>query len=107
MGNITDAFFLNALADADDLSLTPSPPTIMTDKAKAILDIALIEITEIQDSVLVIKAVFGNENRQIEGTFMVLPTSSFMKVILQQSNKQCLHSRENLYVIESDKQYWG
>ncbi len=107
MGNITGAFFLNALADANDLSLTPSPPKVITDSAKDILNIALAEITEVQDSVLVIKAIFGNENRQIEGIFMVLPTSSFMEVILKRSNKQCLHSRENLYIAESDRQHWN
>ena len=107
MGNITGAFFLNALADANDLSLTPSPPKVITDSAKDILNIALAEITEIQDSVLVIKAIFGTENRQIEGVFMVLPTSSFMETILKQSNKQCLHSRENLYITESDKHHWN
>ncbi len=92
MGNITGAFFLNALADANDLSLTPSPPTIMTDKAKAILDIALAEITQAQDSVLVIKAMYGTENRQIEGIFMVLPTLNFMQVILKNPKAQSVHT---------------
>ena len=49
MGNITGSFFLNALADATNLTLAPSPPAVMVDMAGAILDIALAEIMKDQE----------------------------------------------------------
>lgn len=101
MGNITGSFFLNAVADANNLSLTPSPPVVMIDYAGAILGIALTKIMQEQDDVLMIKATFGTDDRQIDGTFMVLPTSDFMKTILKESNRQCLHTREQLIIVNN------
>ncbi len=83
MGNITGSFFLNALADATNLTLTPSPPVVMVDMAGAILSIALTDIMQEQDNVLAVKASFGTANQQIDGTFMILPTMDFLKVILR------------------------
>ncbi len=88
MGNITGSFFLNALADASGLNLTISPPEVMIDMAGAILGIALTKIMQEQDDVLVIKATFGDGDRQIDGTFMVLPTSEFMEVVLKHPKAQ-------------------
>ncbi len=88
IGNITGAFFLNALADAGNLKLTSSPPTVMIDMAEAILSIALTKIMQEQDDVLVTKATFSTGSRQIEGTFMVLPTLDFIKVILKSLRMQ-------------------
>lgn len=83
MGNITGSFFLNALADATNLTLTPSPPVVMVDMVGAILSIALTDIMQEQDDVLAVKASFGTANQQIDGTFMILPTMDFLKVILR------------------------
>ncbi|MEE8413128.1 MAG: chemotaxis protein CheC [Dehalococcoidales bacterium] len=83
MGNITGSFFLNALADATNLTLTPSPPEVIVDMAGAILGIALAEIMQEQDNVLAVKATFGTSSQQIDGTFMILPTMGFLKVILR------------------------
>ncbi|MEE8419722.1 MAG: chemotaxis protein CheC [Dehalococcoidales bacterium] len=83
MGNITGSFFLNALADATNLTLTPSPPVVMVDMAGAILSIALTDIMQEQDSVLAVKASFGTATNQIDGTFMILPTMDFLRVILR------------------------
>ena len=83
MGNITGSFFLNALADATNLTLTPSPPVVMVDMAGAILSIALTDIMQEQDDVLAVKATFGANENDIEGTFMILPTMDFLKVILR------------------------
>ncbi len=88
MGNITGSFFLNALADATNMTLTPSPPVVMVDMAGAILGIALTEIMQDQDNVLAVKASFGTANQQIDGTFMILPTMDFLKVILRNARAQ-------------------
>jgi len=83
MGNITGAFFLNALADATNLVLIPSPPDVMVDMAGTILDVALAKIMQDQEDVLTIKATFGTDTRQIDGTFLVMPTMDFMRVVLR------------------------
>ena len=85
MGNITGSFFLNALADATNLTLTPSPPAVMIDMAGAILSIALTEIMQDQDDVLAVSTTFGTANQQMNGTFLVMPTMDFLRVILKQS----------------------
>ena len=99
MGNITGAFFLNALADASGLNLTPSPPAVMIDMASAILSIALTKIMQEQDDVLVIKATFSTDSRQMGGTFMVLPTLDFMQVILKNSKAQSVRTQYRLYAL--------
>ena len=71
MGTLTASFFLNALADATNLTLTPSPPAVMIDMAGAIMDIALSKIMQEQDDVLAVKTTFSTDNRQMNGTFLV------------------------------------
>jgi chemotaxis protein CheC len=85
MGNITGSFFLNALADATNMTLAPSPPAVLIDMAGAILGIALTEILQEQDDILVIRTTFGTENRQVNGTFLVMPTMNFLRSILEHS----------------------
>ncbi len=83
MGNITGSFFLNALADATNLTLMPSPPSVMVDMAGAVLDIALTKIMQKQDDVLAAKTTFGTASQQMSGTFLVMPTMDFLNVILK------------------------
>ncbi len=83
MGNITGSYFLNALADATGLTLMPSPPTVIVDMVGAIMDIPMTSIMEKQDDTLVVKTTFSTDSRQINGTFMILPTTDFMQVILK------------------------
>ena len=83
MGNITGSFFLNALADATNLTLTTSPPEGMIDMAEAIMDIALSKIMQEQDDVLTVKTTFSTDNRQMNGTFLIMPTLDFLHVILK------------------------
>jgi len=85
MGNITGSYFLNALADATDMSLTHSPPAVMIDMASAILDVALTPIMMEQDDVLVVQTTFGTTNRQMDGVFLVMPTMDFLREVLAKS----------------------
>ncbi len=90
MGNITGSFFLNALADASNLTLTPSPPAVMVDMVGAILGIALTEIMQEEDDILVVKAKFNANDREIDGTFLVMPTMGFMRSILKYTKARAL-----------------
>ena len=94
MGNIAGSFFLNALADSTSLALMPSPPTVIVDMVGAIMNVPLTFIMEKQDSALVVKTTFSADSRQIDGTFMVLPTIDFMKAILRHSRTQCVRSQQ-------------
>ncbi len=82
MGNITGSFFLNALADSGNMLLMPSPPVVMADLVRAIINIPLTLIMEKQDNALMVKATFSADSQQMDGTFMVLPTMDFMTAIL-------------------------
>ncbi len=83
MGNITGSFFLNALADATEMTLSISPPAVMVDMAGAILGIALADIMKEHDEVLVVRTTFGTANQQVDGNFLVMPTIEFLKAILK------------------------
>ena len=88
IGNITGTFFLNTLADSAGLVLMPSPPRVIVDTVVAIMSIPLGFIMEKQDDALVAKATFSADSRQMDGTFMVLPTMDFLKAILNRCRMQ-------------------
>jgi len=85
LGNIIGSSFLNAIADSLGLALRPSPPEVILDMAGAILDIAFVEILQESDDIFVAETAFGTEDRQASGTFMVIPSLNFLKVILEHS----------------------
>lgn len=91
MGNITGGFFLNALADATDLVLMPSPPAVMTDLARAMLNVPLSCILEGQDEALMVSATFATANQNIEGQFIVMPTVDFMTTIIDSQSRTTNH----------------
>ncbi len=83
MGNIMGSFFLNAVADATGVELLPSPPAVMMDMAGSILDSVLAEIMMETDEVLVADTIFGTSDRQINGTFLVMPSGELVRILLQ------------------------
>ena len=82
MGNIIGAFFLNAIADATGLELSPSPPAVMTDMAGALLDVVTAEILMRQDDTYLAETTFTTLEREIEGQFMVIPSEEFLEALL-------------------------
>ncbi len=82
MGNVIGSAFLNAIADALDMRLVPSPPEVILDMAGAILDVAFAEILQQTDDVIVAESSFGTSDRQARGTFLVIPSFTFLRVIL-------------------------
>lgn len=83
MGNIVGSFFLNALADATGLDLRVSPPVVMVDMAGAILDPILAHVMIDMDEALVVETVFGTDNRQINGTFLCMPSPELQTALLE------------------------
>lgn len=88
MGNIMGSFFLTAVAGATGLDLHPSPPSVKLDMAGAILDTLLGELIQEVELVLVLETTFSTQDRQIQGTFLVIPTPSFLSALLQAANAQ-------------------
>jgi chemotaxis protein CheC len=85
LGKITGSYFLNALVDASGMTLTHSTPAVIVDTASTILGVALTHIMMEQDEVLVVQTSFGTANRQIDGAFLVMPTTAFLRAILNKS----------------------
>jgi len=85
MGNIIGAFFLSAIADATGLSLSPSPPSVMTDMAGALLDIVSADILLTQDETYIAEATFRVQGQDINGVFMVMPTQELFETIVNHS----------------------
>ena len=83
LGNIVGSGFLNALADATGLTLQPSPPTVMTDMAGALLDIIASDILLTQDDAFVAEANFHAPGRDIKGMFFVIPTQNLLHALLE------------------------
>jgi chemotaxis protein CheC len=73
IGNIAGSFFLNAVADLAGFRLAPSPPAVVVDMAGAIMGSVMAEVLDENESVFVIRLLFGTSSREIEGRFLVLP----------------------------------
>ncbi len=73
VGNIMGSFFLNHLSNTTGNSLQPSPPAVLMDMAGAILEVATVSVMEQCDQTYVIETVFETTNRQVAGTFLVMP----------------------------------
>ncbi len=74
IGNIVGTFFLNGVADCVGLRLMPSPPAVVEDMAGALIGSVLAEAFEVSDALFVIKLLFSSKAKQIEGSFLVLPS---------------------------------
>jgi len=73
VGNIMGSFFLNHLVNSTGQSLMPSPPAVLMDMAGAILEVATISVLEESEYTYVIETVFETSDRQVYGTFLVMP----------------------------------
>ena len=73
VGNIMGSFFLNHLSNTTGNSLQPSPPAVLMDMAGAILEVATVSVMEQCDQTFVIETIFESSDRQVAGTFLVMP----------------------------------
>lgn len=73
VGNIMGSFFLNHLANTTGASLQPSPPAVLMDMAGAILEVATVSVLEECEYTYVIETIFETSDRQVAGTFLVMP----------------------------------
>ena len=73
MGNIMGSFFLNFISDTTGNRFQPSPPAVMMDMAGAVLDAALANVLAYSDDTYIVETIFGTNDRQVSGTFLVIP----------------------------------
>lgn len=85
MANIVGSLFLNALADAADLYLRPSPPTVTIDMAGALLDSVAADVLQTQDEAFVTETSFQVADRDVSGMFFVMATEDLLNTLLAES----------------------
>jgi chemotaxis protein CheC len=83
VANVTGSFFLSALGDATNLAIQPSPPGVMMDMAGAALDVPLISLAVSTEEVLIIDTWFVDQDREINGLFLMLPDAESLHVIVE------------------------
>src|SRR4030043_841052 len=76
VGNIMGSFFLNYVADITGQRLKPSPPAVMMDMAGRVCEATLANILAYCDETFVVDTVFGTNDRQVSGTFVIIPDPS-------------------------------
>jgi chemotaxis protein CheC len=80
VGNITGTFFLNAVANALNIIIHPSPPVVLIDMAGAILDIAMVDILQEGDEVSIVETSYVINDYGTNGTFLIILNRSFFKL---------------------------
>ncbi len=83
LGNVAGTHFLNALADTSSLVLMPSPPVVMVDAARSILNVPLETLAETQKDTFVMKATFGDDDGDLGGRLVILPTTGFVTAVVK------------------------
>jgi len=73
VGNLTGAFFLNAIAELTGISSQPSPPAVMVDMVGSILDVVVATMGAISDHVLMFDAAFKIGERNLQADFRIIP----------------------------------
>ena len=73
LGNVVGSAFVNALADAANLSLHPSPPTVVHDLAMALVDTVYAELLVQDGPVLLLDTVFEDARGETTGLLIVAP----------------------------------
>ena len=87
MGNIMCSFFLNTLGDTTGIELRTTPPTVRMDMTGAVLDYILAEIMMATDEVSLMQTTYGTEERKVDGTFVVIPSSAFQSAALEKGSQ--------------------
>ena len=82
IGNIIAGAYLSSLSTLTNMLITSSVPYMAIDMAGAILSVPAIEFGKIGDKALLIETEFGDEFRQVNGYFILIPTIDSYAAIL-------------------------
>jgi chemotaxis protein CheC len=73
LGNIVGSAFINALADHMNLSLHPSPPSVIHDMAIALVESVYAEVLSQGGDVVMMDAIFEDHSGKTAGLLIVAP----------------------------------
>lgn len=82
IGNIIAGAYLSSLSTLTNLTITSSIPHMAIDMAGAILSVPAIEFGKISDRALLIETEFGEEETEVNGYFILIPTLESYSQIL-------------------------
>lgn len=74
LGNVACSAFLNAVANAAQLTAMPTPPSVVHDMWGAILDTVVVEVAQEQSFGLLLKADFIVDGDPFAGNLILLPS---------------------------------
>lgn len=82
IGNIIAGAYLSSLSQLTNMTITSSVPYMSIDMAGAILSVPAIEFGKISDKALLIQSQFGEEEREVDGYFILIPSiHSYEKIM--------------------------
>ena len=64
------------------LDLRPSPPSVMTDMAGALLDVVTADILMTADETYLVETTFRVEGQEISGAFFVIPSEDLLQALV-------------------------
>lgn len=82
IGNIIAGAYLSSLSQLTSMTITSSVPYMSIDMAGAILSVPAIEFGKVSDKALLIQSQFGEEEKKVNGYFILIPSiSSYEKIM--------------------------
>lgn len=82
VGNIIAGAYLSSISSLTNMLITSSVPYMSIDMAGAILSVPAIEFGKIGDKALLIETEFGDELKDVNGYFILIPTIQSYGAIL-------------------------
>lgn len=82
IGNIIAGAYLSSLSTLTNMLITSSVPYMAIDMAGAILSVPAIEFGKMGDKALLIETEFGDDNKAVNGYFILIPTIDSYGAIL-------------------------
>jgi len=73
IGNLTGAFFLNAVSELTGISSRPTPPAVMVDMVASIMDVIIATMGRVEQNVLMFQSTFALANRETKADFWIIP----------------------------------
>ena len=82
IGNIISGAYLSSLSQLTNLTFISSVPYMAIDMAGAILSVPAIEFGKVGDKALLIQSQFGEDEIEVNGYFILIPTvDSYSKIL--------------------------
>lgn len=82
IGNIIAGAYLSSLSQLTGMTIASSVPYMSIDMAGAILSVPAIEFGKVGDKALLIQSQFGEEEKEVNGYFILIPSiNSYEKIM--------------------------